>query len=98
MATADGDRSHPCESTAYETSHDADGEAALSETIIFAVATADGVDPIESDLQLYDAVDLEALDALFERRSPDDHWRFEFSVEDYLVVVEGNGDVTVCDR
>lgn len=98
MSTVDGNR--PCRdgSATYETSHDVDGEAALSETIIFAVASAKGVDPIECDLELYDAVDLEALDALFEHHSPDDHWRFEFSVDEYLVFVEGNGDVTVCER
>ena len=98
MSTADGDRPPRGGAATYETSHDAEGEAALSQTIIYAIAGAEGVDPIECDLELYDAVDLEALDALFEHRSPDDHWRFEFSVDEYVVTVEGNGDVTVYEK
>jgi hypothetical protein len=84
-------------SPAYETHHDLDGEAALSQTVIEAIATAEGVDPTSCDLKLYDSVDLEALDNLFDRRSSDDHWRFEFSIDGYLVVVTGDGNVTVCE-
>ena len=98
MATADGDGPNEESAAAFETHHDVDGPATLSETIIHAVATARGVDPASNDLALYDAVDLEALDALFERRSHDDHWRFEFCVGEQLVAVEENGDVTVRQR
>ena len=98
MATADGDGSCRGDSGTYETSHDADGAVALSETIIEAVATAAGADPVGCDLDFYDAVDLEALDALFEHRSADEHWQFEFSIDEYLVVVEGDGDVIVAER
>ncbi|NEU58426.1 HalOD1 output domain-containing protein [Halorussus sp. MSC15.2] len=98
MATAHDDRPRRERSVAYETTHDADGSAALSETVIDAVATAHGVDPTDCDLELYDAVDLEALDALFERRSSDGHWQFEFSIDDYLVVVTGAGRVAVWEN
>ncbi|WP_115863238.1 HalOD1 output domain-containing protein [Halorussus litoreus] len=98
MATADGDRSRDGKRSVHEMRHDRDGPAALSETVIDAVAAAEGVDPTDSDLELYQAVDLEALDALFDRRSDDRRWRFEFGIDDYLVVVEGSGTVTVYDR
>ncbi|WP_137286565.1 HalOD1 output domain-containing protein [Halorussus salinisoli] len=97
MATADGNRPHTKRDLAYETRHDIGGEASLSETVIDAVATAENVDPTSCDLGLYESVDLEALDALFDRRSSDDHWRFEFSVDEYLVTVTGDGRVTVCE-
>jgi hypothetical protein len=80
----------------YSTAHDA--ETPISQTIIEAVATVEGVDPLDCDLELYEAVDLEALDALFEHRSSDDHWRFEFAIDEYVVVVEADGDVTICER
>lgn len=98
MATAEGNR--PCRGAtpASELRHDLDGKAALSETIIDAVATAEGVDPMDCDLELYEAVDLEALDALFEHRRPGSHWRFEFSIDGYLVVVDGDGTVTVFEE
>lgn len=98
MATADSNRSRCGTGPVHETRHDPDGPTTLGETVIDAVATAEGVDPTDSDLELYRAVDLEALDALFERRSGDGRWRFEFSVGDRLVVVEGNGLVTVYDQ
>lgn len=98
MATADGTQAFRGRSVAHETSYDGDGTAALSETIIDAVATAHDVDPTDCDLELYETVDLEALDALFDRRAPDGHWQFEFSIEGYLVVVTGDGHVTVWEN
>ena len=97
MATADGDGSIRGGTTVHEARHDLGGEAPISVTVIDAIAAAEGVDPTDSDLELYDAVDLEALDVLFERRSFDDHWRFEFAVRDHVVVIEGDGRVAVCD-
>ncbi|MFC7081757.1 HalOD1 output domain-containing protein [Halorussus caseinilyticus] len=97
MATADGNRSRTERDPAYETRHETGGEASLSETIIDAVATAEDVDPTSCDLGLYEAVDLEALDTLFDRRSADDHWRFEFAIDEFLVTVTGDGRVTVCE-
>ncbi|WP_135829880.1 HalOD1 output domain-containing protein [Halorussus halobius] len=98
MATADRNWSRGRTASVHETRHDPDDSAALSETVIDAVAAAEGVDPTDSDLELYQAVDLEALDVLFERRSGDGRWRFEFSIDDLLVVVEGAGTVRVYER
>lgn len=97
MATAD--RNRPGRGApVHETRHGFDAETPISATIIDAVAAAAGVDPTDRDLQLYDAVDLDALDALFERRSVGDRWRFEFGVREYAVVIEGDGRVAVYDR
>jgi hypothetical protein len=96
MATADGNRPYSGGVPVYETRHG--GDVSLSQTIIEAVASAEGVDPTDRDLELYEAVDLEALDALYDRRSPGDHWQFEFAIDGYLVVVTGDGNVSVWDE
>ena len=96
MSTIDSERSCTGSVPVHEAHHDPTGEGALSATVIEAVAAAKGVDPTDCDLKLYEAVDLEALDALFEGRSRDGRWRFEFSIGDHLVVVEGDGRITVC--
>jgi hypothetical protein len=97
MATANPDSSERAVSPKHEAHHDPDGEASLSTTVINAVAAAEGVDPTHRDLQLYDAIDLEALDSLFEHRSRGDRWRFEFGVRDLRVVVDGDGRIAVYD-
>ncbi|PSQ49991.1 hypothetical protein BRD15_02555 [Halobacteriales archaeon SW_6_65_15] len=47
MSTVDGDRPREGANPAHETCHDLDGPAALSETVIEAIATAEGVDPTD---------------------------------------------------
>lgn len=95
MSTVDKDTSSGSSIPIHEAHYDPTGEGELSGTVIEAVAAAEGVDPTDCDLELYEAVDLEALDMLFERRSRDGRWRFEFSIGDHLVVVEGDGTVTI---
>ncbi|WP_276299386.1 HalOD1 output domain-containing protein [Halorussus lipolyticus] len=95
MSTVETKQSRGSSIPVHEAHHDPDGEGVVSETVIEAVATAEAVDPTDCDLGLYGAVDLESLDTLFARRSGDGHWRFEFSVENWTVVVEGDGRVAV---
>lgn len=72
-------------------------EESVSEEVISAVANAKGVDPIDL-VPLYEVVDPDALDALFEEGgfgrpgSPD---RVEFVYSDCEVVIGGDGSVTV---
>ncbi|NHN60789.1 MULTISPECIES: HalOD1 output domain-containing protein [Halorussus] len=98
MATADGNTLRSGQTPIHETFHDTAGDASLSETVIDAVAAAEGVDPTDADFELYEAVDLEALDALFERRSRDGRWRFEFTIDGLLVTVDGDGRIAVWER
>jgi hypothetical protein len=95
MSTVNSDRLRVGSVPVHKAHHDPTGEEPLSATVIRAVAAAKGVDPTDCDLELYEAVDLEALDTLFEGRSRDGRWRFEFSIADHLVVVEGDGSVTI---
>jgi hypothetical protein len=98
MSTVESNKSRGSSIPVHEAHHDPEGSGAISETVIEAVAAAAGVDPTDSDLGFYGAVDLEALDTLFERRTCEGHWRFEFAVEDWVVVVAGDGTVTVCEN
>ena len=60
----------------------------VSDTVIRALADTEGVDPTSMDVQLYDAVDPDALDAFFGVRSGAAGRRVSFSVGDYRVAVD----------
>ena len=96
MATVDDDRPYGEPAPIHEAHHDADDS--LSVTIIDALASVEGVDPTDTDLRLYDEIDLEALDALFRRDSGAGHWRFEFSVLEYRVIVDADGHISIFER
>ncbi len=76
---------------ATTTSNDG-GSQRTSQAVIAAVADAEGVDPVDLDRPLYEAVDPEALDSLFRssgRRELDGHVRFEYY--GYEITVYGDG-------
>lgn len=83
----------------HRTVHDWDGREPLSDTVVRAVAEAAGVDPTELSTPLIDAVDPDALDALFRPRyggSPrQSDGRVAFTTNGYEVVVHGDGRVFV---
>lgn len=69
----------------------------VSEAVIEAVARAEGVDETAVGTPLYDVVDPEALDALFELSVPSRERCIcvEFEFQDYRVSVEPDCTVTV---
>lgn len=64
-----------------------------STVIIEAIASLEGVDPIDLDVSLYEAVDLDALDALSSDRADD--VTVTFVVEEYRVEVATDATVVV---
>lgn len=73
--------------------------ASPSATIVEEVAAREGVDPVDLDVPLYDAIDPEALDEAV--RSASDRGsglRIEFVYHGYDVVVESTGAVHVAER
>lgn len=78
--------------------HVADGQRP-STTIIEAVAEVEGVAPTDVDGRLYDVVDPDALDRLFERTHSAVRTAgcVTFPAFGYLVMVFGNGDVIIHD-
>lgn len=80
----------------YHGYHDErDGEQ-LSACVVDVIADAADVDPTVTRLPLRDAVDPDALDALFDRNSPlsrGERGYLVFELWDLTVIVHGNGHV-----
>lgn len=67
----------------------------LSEAVVRAVADAEGVDPIDLDTPLYEAIDPDALDRLFESQKGRPTGRLTFSYRGYDVCVTADGQLTL---
>lgn len=75
---------------------DPDSEEPLSTVVVEALAAATGEDPTSIDFHLYDAVDFEALDALYRHaQESGGTWQMEFTVEGFDVVAHSDGRVSV---
>lgn len=72
----------------------ADRSETLSQAVVETVASAEGVDPLDLEVPLYDAVDPDALDALFQSGIAVDG-RVEFEYYGYDVTVTDGGRVTL---
>ena len=68
-----------------------------STRVVEAIAEAESVDPIALDPPLNAVIDLDALEDLFSPSSgvPRSSGRVEFEYDDYDVVIEGDGAVSV---
>ena len=71
-------------------------DPSISERILDAVGRREGSHPLEFDRPLYDAIDPDALDALF--RSGTEDVTVEFAYLGYRIVVKGDGEIDVRDR
>ena len=82
-------------------SHGMDAEESVSVAVVRAVAAREDVQPVQLTPPLHDAVDTDALDALFRSIDPGDaesNVRVEFPYRGHTVLVEGPGQVVVTDR
>jgi len=78
--------------------YDPESGSSAAEAVIWALADAAGVDP--TDLPpLFDYVDPDALDALFNHyeRGADSDSIFNFQVDTWNVFVRSDGRIRVCD-
>ena len=78
-----------------------DAGESVSVSVVRAVAAREDVQPVQLTPPLHDAVDTDALDALFRSVDPDDansDVRVEFPYRGYTVLVENPGQVVVTDR
>lgn len=66
----------------------------LSTDVITTIADHEGVDPMDLEPPLYEVVDLDALEMLFDRDADVDG-RFVFSYNGYDVTVTSDGDVRI---
>lgn len=67
----------------------------ISEAVVWAVAEAKGVDPLDLDEALYDRVDPDALERLFESDAAGADLRVKFTLAGCEVTVSGDGRVVV---
>lgn len=80
----------------YRTTHDPDGPATVSDTVIEAIAEVAGVDPTSTVIPLADRVDPDALDDLFADDVGDA--RVSFRVCGLDVFVRSDGHVRIVDE
>jgi hypothetical protein len=68
----------------------------IDAAIVRALAAAEDEDPTEVDVCLYDHLNPDALDGLYDSTDPEGTgWRFEFAAEGYDVTVRSDGRVSV---
>ncbi|WP_231185408.1 HalOD1 output domain-containing protein [Haladaptatus sp. DYF46] len=82
----------------HRVQHDLSSPQSLSTTVTVAVADVAGVEPADIPEQLYDVIDPEALDKLFNSRddgTPRRGGRLSFSLYGHHVTVRGDGMITV---
>lgn len=71
-----------------------------SDQVIIAVADAKGVSPLKLP-PLQDVIDADALDAIIDSLGTDARWSLgsvTFNYGGYIVVVDGDGDVSVSEQ
>lgn len=71
------------------------GDSSVSLTVIEALAEAQGVSPTDIDTPLYETVDPEALETLFEPTDDSATGRVVFEIEGFEVTVTASHDVFV---
>ena len=72
----------------YRARHDRGCDETLSESIVRALAAVENVEPHELGLRLYDSLDPEALDRLYETTAErPERLRLAFTVAEYEVAV-----------
>lgn len=81
----------------YRHQVDAAADAELHVTVARAVAAARGEDPAATRDTLYDYVDPEALDRLYDHacRSDGADWEVAFTVGDHEVTLDSDGEIVV---
>lgn len=67
----------------------------VTQQVLTAIATREGTSPVDLDQPLYDAIDPDALNALFSGPTPP--VSVQFTYLGYEVVVRGDGTVDVTD-
>ncbi|QLG60741.1 HalOD1 output domain-containing protein [Halorarum salinum] len=73
----------------------------VSTEIVERIATREGVDPVDLDVPLYEAIDTDALEALTNGpgdRHPRAHLRVRFAFYGYAVTVDGSGSVFIDEQ
>lgn len=76
----------------HRTGAESDGDRSASSVVLEAVAEAEGTTPTDLSVPLYEAVDPDALDRLFETGGDTAGGRVQFPYADYRVTVTVDDD------
>jgi hypothetical protein len=80
----------------YRVHHDTTDDRSISTAVVSAISELEGGDPLDSGFNLYDNIDPESLDTLVEHaRRIDGDLEVTFTIEDYEVSVQDDGDIVV---
>lgn len=82
----------------YRVTHDPDGPATLSTTVVHALADCLGVDVTDATFTLYDSIDPDALDAIFRPRydgAARTGGHVSFVVQRHYVTVYADGEILI---
>ena len=80
----------------YRARHERNCDETLSDSIVEALAAVENVEPYELDVRLYDSLDPEALDRLYETTAEgSERLRLAFTVGGYEVVVTDDDQILV---
>lgn len=73
--------------------------ADLSTSVFYVVANCVGCDPTEVQLELEDALDLNALNSLFDSANSDSHsFTITFDYRDFQIQCTSNGRISIFER
>ncbi|SDR27520.1 HalOD1 output domain-containing protein [Natronobacterium texcoconense] len=94
-STDDSERSSDSDDAKFVATFDPNGGDKPSETVVDAVSSVTDEDPLEIT-PLYEAIDPDALDALFDdSRSGDENHELWFTYEGFDVGVRSDGEVRI---
>jgi hypothetical protein len=80
----------------HRTEHDRDRDGPITDAVVEALAAVEGVEPENLDLRLYDSIDGDAVERLYEITADrGERLRLAFTVGEYEVVVDNRGYVAV---
>lgn len=85
-----------CSPPVVDAEYDRGGPKSLAETLIGALAQAEGVSATALP-PVYDAIDLDAIRQLFDRQDADTGAVLGFTFNDWNVFVRTDGRIRVCD-
>lgn len=80
--------------SSFDTTLDLARGESPSEAVLRSLAAVTGVDQLEIEPPLYESIDPDALDQLFESAQSDD-LHVSFAHSDHRIIIDGNGDLSI---
>lgn len=85
-------------STVYTAQHDPETDGKLSTTVLMALDSVPDIDIEDSEFVVFDYIDLDALDSLFDVAETNQTGEVRFTIDNYDVSVMAAGEVIITER